>query len=205
LTGADAMPRPVIYFIRHGETDWNAGGILQGQTDIPLNDRGRKQAHQCGLLLRDLLARDGRDTSAVDYVSSPLGRARQTMELIRAALGLPPGDYRVEPRLAEISFGEWEGSTIAQLRQREPQRVAAREHDKWRFKAPGGESYEEMSRRVRHWYDELGGDVIVIAHGGIARGLMASLDIVQAAAAPLVDIAQGVVYVFADATVTRHA
>jgi len=197
--------RPTIYYMRHGETDWNVEGRLQGQHDIPLNARGRAQAVHCGGILRDLFARDGRDPAQLDYVSSPLGRARQTMELARPAFGLPADGYAVEPRLTEISFGQWEGFTIAQLRNRDPQRIAQREHDKWHFVAPGGESYKTVSERMRAWYDGLSRDTVVTAHGGTARGLMASLGIAKPAAAPLIDIAQGVVYVFAGETLTRYA
>ena len=197
--------RPTIYYMRHGETDWNVEGRLQGQHDIPLNARGRAQAVHCGGILRDLFARDGRDPAQLDYVSSPLGRARQTMELARPAFGLPADGYSVEPRLTEISFGQWEGFTIAQLRNRDPQRIAQREHDKWHFVAPGGESYKTVSERMRAWYDGLSRDTVVTAHGGTARGLMASLGIAKPAAAPLIDIAQGVVYVFAGETLTRYA
>jgi broad specificity phosphatase PhoE len=200
------MAAPTIFYIRHGETDWNVAGRLQGQHDVPLNARGRAQAGHCGGVLRDLFAKQSIDAAALDYVSSPLGRARQTMELARPALGLGAEGYRVEPRLTEISFGEWEGFTIAQLRERDPQRIAAREHDKWHFVAPGGgESYKAVAARMRAWYDGLQRDTVVTAHGGTARGLMASLGIAKPAAAPLIDIAQGVVYVFEGEQLTRYA
>jgi broad specificity phosphatase PhoE len=199
------MPRPTVYYIRHGETDWNVAGRLQGRRDVPLNARGRSQAARCGDILRDLLARDNRDPSDLDYVSSPLGRARQTMELARPALGLPTDGYRVEPQLSEISFGDWEGFTIAQLHTRDPERIAQREHDKWHFLPPGGESYEKVSGRMRDWYLNLTRDTVAIAHGGTARGLIAFLGIAKPAAAPLVDIAQGVVYVFEGGRMTRYA
>ena len=199
------MPSPVIYYVRHGETDWNVAGRLQGQRDIPLNARGRAQAMHCGEVLRDLFTRDGKDPAAFDYITSPLGRARATMALLRAALGLPPEGSRIEAQLAEISFGEWEGFTIAELRNRDPQRVAAREHDKWRFLPPGGESYEMMAARMGAWHRGLTRDAVVTAHGGTARGLMAYLGIAKPAAAPLVDIAQGIVYVFDGGRLTRYA
>jgi broad specificity phosphatase PhoE len=202
---APAMPRPTIYYIRHGETDWNVAGRLQGRRDVPLNARGRAQGFQCGNILRDLFAQRGRDPADLDYVSSPLGRARQTMELLRPELGLAAQGYRIEPQLAEISFGEWEGFTIAQLHERDPQGIAAREHDKWHFLPPGGESYETMSARMREWYENLARDTVAVAHGGTARGLIAFLGIVKPAAAPLVDIAQGVVYVFEGERLTRYA
>lgn len=203
--GRTARTRPAVFYIRHGETDWNVAGRLQGRHDVPLNARGRVQAMHCGDILRDLLARDGRNVSEFDFVSSPLGRARTTMELARAPLGLPADGYRIEPRLAEIAFGDWEGFTIAQLYTRDPQRIAAREHDKWHFVPPGGESYQAVSFRMREWYEALARDTVAVAHGGTARGLLAYLGIVKPAAAPLVDIAQGVVYVFEGDRMTRYA
>jgi probable phosphoglycerate mutase len=199
------MAKPTVFYLRHGETDWNVGGRLQGHRDIPLNARGREQGRHCGSLLRDLFARDGRDPATLSYVASPLGRARETMELARGALGLAPHDYAVEHQLIELSFGDWEGFTIAQLHDRDPQRIARREHDKWHFVPPGGESYEMVSARMRGWYEGLSGDTVAVAHGGTARGLMAYLGIAKPAAAPLIDIAQGVVYVFQGDQLTRYA
>src|ERR1700730_12910009 len=114
------MPSPVIYYVRHGLTDWNVQQRLQGRRDVPLNQDGRAQAVQSGEILRDLLDRDGRAPQDLDYVSSPLVRARETMELMRATLGLQPDGYRVDARLAEISFGEWEGLTYAGVLARAP-------------------------------------------------------------------------------------
>lgn len=199
------MAQPTVYYIRHGETDWNVAGRLQGRRDIPLNARGRAQATHCGGILRDLFARDNRDPSALAYFSSPLGRARQTMELLRAAMGLAPDGYQAIDELAELSFGDWEGMTIAQLHISDPERIALREHDKWHFQPPNGESYEMVSRRMRAWYDRLDGDVVVTSHGGTARGLMATPGAAKPAAAPLIDIIQGEVYVFQGDTLTRYA
>jgi broad specificity phosphatase PhoE len=199
------MPPPKIYYIRHGETDWNVAGRLQGRQDVSLNESGRAQATRCGGILRDLFDPDGRNPADFEYVSSPLGRARETMELVRPVLGLRPHGYRIEARLAEIAFGDWEGFTIAQLRTRDPQRTAAREHDKWHFVPPAGESYEMVSMRMREWYESLKHDTVAVAHGGTARGLIAHLGITKPAAAPLLDIAQGVVYVFEGDRLTRHA
>ena len=199
------MSVPTVYYIRHGETDWNAAGRLQGHRDIPLNAKGRDQAAHCGNVLRDLLAREGGDPANLDFVSSPLGRATETMELLRPALGLAGDGYRIEPRLIELSFGEWEGSTIALLHQNDPVRISQREHDKWHFVPPGGESYEMVSARMRDWYDSLKRDTVATAHGGTARGLMACLGIAKPAVAPLIDIIQGEVYVFQGDKLTRYA
>jgi probable phosphoglycerate mutase len=194
-----------IYYVRHGVTVWNVAGRLQGRRDIPLNANGRVQASHCGDVLRDLFARDGIDPNKLDYASSPLSRATETMTLLRTALGVESRNFRVDPSLAEISFGGWEGLTIAQLRSRDPQRLAAREHDKWAFVPPGGESYREVSERMAAWYRALEHDVVVCAHGGTARGLMAHLGLAKPAAAPLIDIEQGIVYVFSGGSLTRYA
>src|SRR5262245_48828367 len=119
---------PLLYYIRHGETDWNAESRLQGQRDIPINANGRAQARQCGEILRDLI---GREDGRFDFVASPLGRARETMEIARATLQLDPRAYRIDERLKEISFGEWEGFTLDEVRRTSPEAIAARERDKW--------------------------------------------------------------------------
>src|SRR5437016_14465887 len=131
------MPGPIIYYIRHGLTDGNAAGRLQGRHDTPLNVEGRLQAAHCGNILADLFARERCEPQAYDYVSSPLLRARDTMEVVRATLGLDPAGYCVEERLAEISFGEWEGLTYEDVLARDPDIVARREGNKWNFLPPG--------------------------------------------------------------------
>ena len=97
------MPRPTVFYIRHGETDWNVAGRLQGRRDVPLNARGREQATHCGAILRDLFARDGRDPQSLEYLSSPLVRATETMRLARAAMGLARDGYRTDEQLAELA------------------------------------------------------------------------------------------------------
>jgi probable phosphoglycerate mutase len=198
------MPHPTLYYIRHGETDWNAERRLQGQKDIPLNSLGRAQASRCGVILRGLLSRGGRSLGDYDYVSSPLGRARETMELLRSGLGLEPGLYGTDPRLMEMSFGRWEGFTFAELEATEADALAARERDKWGFVLPGGESYAQLTVRVRAWYESIERDTVVSAHGGVARALMAHLGIEPTTVASVDQIGQGVVYVFGDGGVARH-
>src|SRR5215475_13408168 len=94
-----------LYFIRHGETDWNAARRLQGRNDVPLNALGRRQATQCGELLGKLFSASGGAPQHFAFTSSPLSRARETMDILRAALGLPQKGYATDPRLAELSFG----------------------------------------------------------------------------------------------------
>ena len=93
--------------------------------------------------------RDRRAPQDLAYVSSPLVRARKTMELMRATLGLEPAGYSVDARLAEIAFGEWEGLTYADVLARDQDVVARRESDKWGFLPPGGESYAQLTVRMR--------------------------------------------------------
>jgi broad specificity phosphatase PhoE len=198
------MTRPLLYYIRHGETDWNVAGRLQGWHDPALNALGRRQAALCADILRDLIERDGHSPTDYGYVASPLQRARQTAEIMRAALGLVPNDYHVDSRLREIGFGEWEGLTFREVRSRAPQALAARERDKWSFMPPGGESYAQVAVRMREWYDTLNGNTVVVAHGGTARALIGVLGIAPPAQAPSIDIGQGVVYRFAEGGMSRY-
>jgi probable phosphoglycerate mutase len=166
---APAATAPPLIFVRHGETDWNAEGRLQGQRDIPLNDRGRAQARRNGAAIAGALA----DGANFDFVASPLGRARETMEIVRTALGLDPSIYRLDDRLMEISYGEWEGLTGEELILRDPQAIAARDADKWEFVPPGGESYRLLSDRVARWLVTLDQPTLIVAHGGVGRVLRA--------------------------------
>ena len=199
------MPVPTVYYIRHGETQWNAQGRLQGGRDIPLNDLGRKQAADAGGILADLFARDGRREQSLAFVASPLGRARSTMELVRGALQLPPDDYAIDDRLREIGYGQWEGSTLSELRQADPDVFAARQSDKWTVAPPGGESYAEVQARVGDWYAQLTADTVAVAHGGTARALMVALGIETSAGAADLPIEQGAVYVFGDGGLTKYS
>jgi broad specificity phosphatase PhoE len=199
------MPTPVIYYIRHGETAWNAEGRLQGVQDIPLNDLGRRQASHAGNILADLFARDGRDKSSLAFVASPLGRARSTMELVRGGLKLPPADYALDDRLREIGYGQWEGSTLAQTQLSDPELFARRQAEKWTISPPGGESYVEVQARVRDWYDQLLADTVAVAHGGTARALMVALGLETPLSAADLTVEQGVVYVFRDGGLRKYS
>jgi broad specificity phosphatase PhoE len=198
------MRQPTIYYIRHGETAWNAAGRFQGSQDIPLNDLGRTQAIHAGRILDDLLARDGRTAASLGFVVSPLGRARHTMELVRDALRLPPGEYALDDRLREIGYGQWEGSTLAEQRALHPEIFATRELDKWIVPPPGGESYAAVTMRMRDWYQSVQGDTVAVAHGGTARALMVALGIETPSSAVDLVIEQGVLYVFRDGVLTKH-
>jgi broad specificity phosphatase PhoE len=181
-----------LIFLRHGETAFNAENRLQGQLDIPLNARGREQARTVG---RTLGARIGSEINRLEaaaaFIASPLERARETMEIARDAIGLPPSQYALDPILKEISFGAWEGLTWPEIEARDPKGVRARRKDKWSFVPPGGESYETLAVRVRPWLDGLTGDAFIVSHGGVARALMTLIAGVAPAKAADAPITQG--------------
>ena len=199
------MAPPTIYYIRHGETEWNAEGRLQGAQDIPLNDLGRRQAAHAGGILTGLFARDGQSEASIAFVASPLGRARSTMEVVRATLGLPPRHYSIDDRLREIGYGQWEGSTLNEMQASDPEVFARRQADKWTVSPPGGESYASVQLRMRDWYDSVQADTVAVAHGGTARALMVALGIETPASAADLTIEQGAVYVFADGGLNKYS
>ena len=196
---------PKIYYIRHGETAWNAEGRFQGSRDIPLNELGRSQAVAAGAILGDLLAGDGHEPSSMPFVASPLGRARMTMELMRDAMKLPPADYSVDSRLREIGYGQWEGLTLGEMKLNDATTFARRDVDKWGVAAPSGESYASVTLRVSDWLDSLVADTVVVAHGGTMRALMVALDLAPPLEAVDRPIGQGVVYVFSDGGLRKYS
>lgn len=162
---------PTLVFLRHGETDWNVEGRLQGQRDVPINAKGRGQARRNG----EIVLRDVPEAVGFDFVSSPLGRSRETMEIVRTAMGLDPTGYRVDERLKELTFGEWEGFTYRDIERVNPGWVAQRLADKWLFQPPGGESYEMLSKRIVAWLETVDRPTLVVSHGGVGRVLRAHL------------------------------
>jgi probable phosphoglycerate mutase len=126
-------------------------------------------------VLAELLA--GKAAS-LDFVASPLMRARQTMEIIRAALALPATGYRTDDRLREIHYGHWEGHLWSELTHTDPEGYAARQADVWDWQPNGGESYRMLSDRVARWLAEMKRDAVVVSHGGVSkvlRGLVLQL------------------------------
>ena len=159
-------PDHPFYMIRHGETDWNRERRFQGRMDIPVNALGRKQA----AAYADMLRAERADWTGWRFVASPLGRTRTTMEIMRAALRHDPRAYETDADLVEVTFGDWEGHTLDEIRAGHGGLVAAREADKWNFTAPGGESYAAAAGRVRRFLERLSGPSVIVTHGGIIRG-----------------------------------
>ena len=144
----------MLYVMRHGPTDWNAEGRLQGHTDIPLSQHGREEMRRMGQRLREA------DFSADQICTSPLKRAWETAHIIAEEIGFT-GEIRVEPELIERCFGEAEGKIIAQLD------LSAQ--------FPGMESAPELCKRVERVlerYARMSGTVLLVTHGAFIQASM---------------------------------
>ena len=161
-----------IFAIRHGQTDWNGQGRAQGRSDQPLNAVGEGQAHANADMLAALLAKAGVPPREARVHASPLSRCRRTAEIVCGRLGCAP--FIVDDRLAEASFGEWEGLTDAEIKSRDPERRRARKTDRWNTAPPGGESYAALSARLAPFFDGLQRPAVLVTHLGVLR-VMASL------------------------------
>lgn len=142
-----------LLLVRHGETDWNASGRLQGHTDRPLNEYGRRQA----AALAERLAGDG----VAALYTSDLSRAKETAEIVAARLRLP---VTVDPGLRERDWGTWEGLTPA-------------ERDTVEFRGETAEEHRERMMRSVLRIAELHPEerVVVVTHGGSMRRVQAAV------------------------------
>jgi probable phosphoglycerate mutase len=148
-----------LFLVRHGQTDWNAATRYQGHSDIPLNDTGLQQA--------ETAARDFNGTTVEAIYASDLQRALQTAHYFSMLSGLT---IQKDARLREIYLGEWEGQSIAQIREEYPELVALRKENPTHYAAPGGETVMELAHRVVAAADAISeshpnGNVLVVAHG----------------------------------------
>lgn len=160
---------PTIYFIRHGETDWNRDRRYQGQQDIPLNETGRLQARRNGRVLAEFMP----GIATARFIASPLMRTRETMEIVRAELGLPPAAYETDPDIVELSYGKWEGTLQDVVAEQDASEWAARNADPFRWRPEKGESYADLFARVQRWANAVDQDCVVVSHGGVSRCLRA--------------------------------
>ena len=161
---SDLYRLPPIYFLRHGETDWNRERRIQGRTDIALNATGREQARRMASKLAEIVPLP----EGYRLICSPLQRARQTMAAVTGAYGLKEASVHLEERLRELSFGDVEGRFWSEVHALgvAPERDPDHYHD-WR--PAGGESYGDARLRVAEWLQGLTQPAIVVAHGGISR------------------------------------
>lgn len=171
MAGGRVRLRHAVWFVRHGETDWNAERRYQGHSDIALNEKGRAQAARNGAALKAAVV----EPRGVAFVSSPLVRATETLEIIRDAMGLSRKRYSIDDRLIEIDLGQWNGKTYDEIAAEDPSVHERREKEKWRFRVPGGESYEEAAIRVREFLTALDRPAIIAGHGASGRILRAYL------------------------------
>jgi len=180
-----------LYFARHGETRANIEKRFQGHTkDTPLTETGLKQTK----ILARILSAHVEEPQSLAFVSSPLPRARMSMELVRVHLGMAPYEFSLEKRISEIDLGKWDGLTHKQARALDPVLFDRREHDKWNVRVPGGESYEDVADRAERWVRSLKSDTFAITHGAftrILRGLFTGLSARQMSD---LDEPQGVIF-----------
>jgi len=154
-----------LILVRHGETEWNRQHRYQGQAGLPLNEVGLQQA---GLLAARLESED------VDVIyASDLDRAVQTAQVIAGRHGLP---VRVDQRLREMSFGDWEGLSYAEIRAGWPDGLNAWVNDSLSAAPPGGETLAEVAARMQSFLDDVivrgGRAILVVSHGGPLRVLL---------------------------------
>jgi broad specificity phosphatase PhoE len=189
----------MIYLVRHGQTEFNASGRIQGAKDSALTSLGVEQGRRLGRLLGTLAPGDAR------IIASPLGRTQHTARLIREESRLA-AEIAHDTRLAEISLGEWDGMLKDDIRQIAPDYDAGPRRWDWFFTAPGGDSYEAMTARLGAWLDEaraLPGVTIAVSHGvagRILRGLFLGLPREEAL---MLDIPQDAAFRMADGRIER--
>lgn len=179
----------MILLLRHGETFWNRERRIQGHAESDLTPLGERQAQAMARLAAELVAREPGDDWRL--VSSPIGRARRTAEAVAAATGLT---IELDPRLAEICCGQWEGRLRAELTDVDP----AQPMGEWIFSAPGGETFEDVMARARGWLEDLpaepGRRVVAVSHGVWGRLLRGAYGGLDRAATVSQDVPQDAVF-----------
>jgi broad specificity phosphatase PhoE len=175
---APALLAP-LYMLRHGETAWNTERRMQGTKNSDLTERGRAQAQAMGRALRAELALEPGPTV---FLRSPLGRVRETSEIVGRELGLDPGQWRDDPRLAELGYGQWEGFTWTEIEVTHPTALADWRADPHGFVPPGGETHFELRQRSAAVLAEVAASrtrTVIVSHGvsgAVVRGLTLGLD-----------------------------
>jgi broad specificity phosphatase PhoE len=168
-----------LYMLRHGETAWNTERRMQGTRNSDLTERGRSQALAMGRTLRAELAREPGPTI---FLRSPLGRARETSEIVGRELGLVSADWRDDSRLAELAYGEWEGFSWKEIEVTHPTALADWRADPHGYCPPGGETHYALRQRSLAVLTEIAASgirTVVVGHGvsgAVVRGLNLGLD-----------------------------
>ncbi|MCR5506696.1 MAG: histidine phosphatase family protein [bacterium] len=156
--------KKTFYFVRHGETEWNKVGRIQGSTDIPLSDTGILQAEELAKHLSNV---------SVSYVySSPLKRANMTADIIAKAIGV---DVKVNTLLREICFGDVEGKIYSELPQDAKKLLDAifsGGNDVGSGKLPNAESFDDVFSRFMKFMDDVPEEednILIVSHGGFIK------------------------------------
>lgn len=133
-----------LYLTRHGQTQLNWAGRLQGRMDSPLTEHGRTQAHRVGEKLHAIL-----NTSPVQLCVSPLGRTQETAGILKEHLNVAL--VETDDRLAEIGIGDWEGMTMEDIEFTHPGALDGSDRYDWAYRAPGGEPKTAFLSRLEAW------------------------------------------------------
>lgn len=167
------MPlKQTIYLLRHGETELNVKGRYQGELDSPLTSNGIEQVETNAKMLKMLID----NPREWEFISSPLGRAQQSIDIICEILGFDKSKVIMDNRLKEVSVGKWAGLTIKEIEKSWPELIKNTNNYNWYFNSPNGESYDAVIERVSGWLHSIRDKekVIVMSHGltgRIIRGL----------------------------------
>ena len=157
-----------LYFVRHGQTDWNALERYQGSTDTELSKLGKEEAVQnAGILLR-IFEEDQVDVANINIVSSPLTRAQQSAQIIARQFD-PAPSILTDPAFRELSIGRWEGMTSPEVKEKYYLERKSRKSDRWSFKPQGGESMAERCDEVKNALRRLNPNTIVVTHCVVLR------------------------------------
>ncbi|MEO1090398.1 MAG: histidine phosphatase family protein [Pseudomonadota bacterium] len=167
------MPRAdvEIVYVRHGETLWNRQRRMQGHKDSPLTVTGLRQAAFVGRLVK---TRFGAELGDYGWRASPLGRAWQTAVIAAETAGIDPTLIERDDQLKEMTWGDWDGLTAAEIEARDPQLWAARIADRWTVSPPGGgETQAAILARAAGWLAGLpqATRLVTVAHGALGRAL----------------------------------
>lgn len=168
-----------LYMLRHGETAWNTERRMQGLKDSPLTERGRLQALAMGRTLKAELARAPGPTT---FLRSPLGRVRETSEIIGREIGLDSDGWRDDPRLVELGYGDWEGLSRQEIEITHPMAMDDWRADPHGYCPPNGETHTTLRARCLAMLAEIaasGVRTVVVGHGvsgAVLRGLNLGLD-----------------------------
>jgi broad specificity phosphatase PhoE len=152
-----------LYFVRHGETEWNKSGRMQGRLDSNLTEKGLKDAERLGEHLREM--------QFDEIISSPSTRTIQTAEKLA---GSSSPAISTDERLMEIHLGQWQGKTGEEIKELYPEQYGFYWNEPAKFENPGGETFLEVKNRLAGFLQELGGrrsigKILIVTHAVVIK------------------------------------